>query len=330
MRELVAGNEHAYVRKNVLLESRPCPLGCPGPDEPVLKGHDRLLGLAGEYMVVRCTTCGLMRTNPRPTQESIGYYYPDNYSPYKSIAIREGNFPSSIFGHLKTSVQGLIRFNSTRIPNLDPGRMLEIGCASGAFLEKMARKGWYVEGIELSRKASERARAFGHKIINAAVEDAPDPLQLYDLIVGWMVLEHLHDPVGVLKKLRRWVKADGWFVFSVPNADSFEFKLFRERWYALHLPNHLYHYTPNTLEKVLNKGGWEMVRVFHQRTSANLIGSIGYWLANRNRLKLLAEKMKDYPEKARVLSYLLFPVSFILALFGQTGRMTVWARREDD
>src|SRR3546814_19345766 len=59
-----------------------------------------------------------------------------------------------------------------------------------------------------------------------------------DLIVGWMVLEHLHQPLAVLRKLRRWIQPDGWLVLSVPDAGSLEFRVFGDRWYALQLPTH--------------------------------------------------------------------------------------------
>ncbi|MCG7928200.1 MAG: class I SAM-dependent methyltransferase, partial [Candidatus Thiodiazotropha taylori] len=65
----------------VELESKPCPLGCSPADEKVLTGHDRINNLPGEFDVVRCGNCGLLRTDPRPTPTSIGFYYPDDYSP---------------------------------------------------------------------------------------------------------------------------------------------------------------------------------------------------------------------------------------------------------
>lgn len=271
-----------------------------------------------------------MRTNPRPTQGSIGYYYPDDYGPYRNTVIRERTWFFSVSELLRLPIKKVIRFNSTRLPRIPVGRMMEIGCASGAFLERMAREGWTVEGIEFSSNAADCARVSGHKVFCGRVEDAPDPRQLFDLVVAWMVVEHLFDPVSVLKKLCKWVKPEGWLVFSVPNAASIEFKLFRKNWYALHLPNHLYHFTPETLRKVVNKGGWEIEKVFHQRTLANLIGSLGYWLADRNKLKSLAKKMSNYPEKSRILPYFLYPLSYLFSLFGQTGRMTVWAKKKHD
>jgi len=145
-----------------------------------------------------------------------------------------------------------------------------------------------------------------------------------------MVLEHLHDPVLALQKFHRWVEPHGWLVLSVPNAGSVEFKTFRDRWYALQLPNHLYHYTPDSLSKVLEAGGWKTVRIFHQRILANFIASTGYWLQDHGILPRLSDKLGALPESRGRLNYFFYPLAYLLSIFGQTGRMTVWARKIDD
>lgn len=313
---------------NIVSESKPCPLGCSGEDRFVLAGRDRLQNLPGEFTIVKCSICGLMRTNPRPTPESMGFYYPDNYGPYQGTRIDLPQKTLKIIVKAKYLAKRLFEFNTFRLPMLPVGRMLEIGCASGAFMSRMAGLGWDVEGLEFSAKAAERARSLGYPVCTSTIEDAPDPKRAYDLIVGWMVLEHLHHPVLALKKLHRWTKEGGWLVISIPNAGSLEFHIFKERWYALHLPNHLYHYTPQTFEKVLEKGGWQLEQIHHQRIMSNLSGSLGYLIDERSQIAGLRKLLLDFPEKAGVLHCLLFPVAYLLGLLGQTGRMTVWARRK--
>ena len=145
-----------------------------------------------------------------------------------------------------------------------------------------------------------------------------------------MVLEHLHDPVLALRKLHRWVEPRGWLVLSVPNAGSLEFRIFKDRWYALQLPNHLYHYTPQTVRKMLEAGGWKTIRIFHQRVLSNLLGSIGFWLRDRKAAPHLAHRLVSLPGGSGRVNYIFYPMALFLSLFGQTGRMTIWARRIDD
>lgn len=311
-----------------MLESRPCPLGCDGGDDPVLVGNDRLHGGPGEFTVVRCRGCGLMRTDPRPTPESIGEYYPDDYGPYLGTQVKVGKArPVSrlrrLFRRMKSRI---FRFNTEVLPPVAPGRLLEVGCASGGYLHRMAQQGWEVHGIEFSPLAARRASALGYEVHAGSLETAPSPAEPFDLIVGWMVLEHLHDPVGGLSRLREWAKPGARLVLSVPNAGSFDFRLFGSRWYSLHLPNHLYHFTPCSIGKLLDAAGWRVERILHQRVLSDLVASAGYLLYDKG-FRAAGRKLIDFPERSGgTWLYVLYPLAWLLSLIGQTGRMTVWAR----
>jgi SAM-dependent methyltransferase len=175
----------------------------------VLVGRDRLHDLPGKFRVVKCCTCGLTRTDPRPTQETIGFYYPEDYGPYQGTRVDPGEGTKVRRPLWRRFVARLIErtveFNYDHLPPLRPGRMLEIGCASGAFLHRMAEKVGRSRDRAL-RKAANAARSLGYRVYTGALETAPDPEEPYDLVVGWMVLEHLHDPVLALQKLRSWTR----------------------------------------------------------------------------------------------------------------------------
>jgi len=313
----------------IRLEDMPCPLGCPRGDEPILSGHDRLHDLPGEFTVVKCSTCGLLRTNPRPTAETIGFYYPDNYGPY--IGTRVEHKITSRFSGIKRFFRPLIKIvfdpKDNALPSQPPGRLLEVGCASGSFLHRMASSGWQVEGIEFSEKAAQAATLLGYKVHTGSLESAPAPANPMDLIVGWMVLEHLHNPIECLKKLNEWASKDAWLVLSLPNAAALEFQVFKDKWYALQLPTHLHHFTPLTLEKVLDAGGWSLMKVHHQRTVANLIASTAY-VAESKGWPTLGVWLRKFAWPDGIWFYIFFPVAWLFALFGQTGRMTVWAKKK--
>jgi 2-polyprenyl-3-methyl-5-hydroxy-6-metoxy-1,4-benzoquinol methylase len=311
--------------KNVVLEDVNCPLGCSRNDEFVLTGQDLLHDLPGEFTVVKCRVCELMRTNPRPTPDTIGFYYPDDYGPYLGTQIPQSKKNTSIVQQLRSLAKSFFITNTMKLPSLPPGRMLEIGCASGAFLHQMSGRGWKVQGVEFSEKAAQAAAQLGYHVHAGSLETAPKPDDPFDLIVGWMVLEHLHDPIRGLQKLREWAKPGAFLVMSVPNSGSLEFSFFKEKLYALHLPNHLYHFTPDTIKQVLNASGWELEKVYHQRTLNNLIASTGYVLRDKGYPKL-GKKFIDFIECAGFWTAVLFPLAWLLSIFGQTGRMTVWAR----
>jgi 2-polyprenyl-3-methyl-5-hydroxy-6-metoxy-1,4-benzoquinol methylase len=313
----------------VQLENTACPLGCPPADETILVGRDRLHNLPGEFTVVKCRTCGLMRTDPRPTPETIGYYYPDDYGPYLGTRVDPTRVSSGPLPVWKRLAKKVFQFNTQRLPPLPPGRMLEVGCASGAFLHRMACQDWKVEGVEFSQEAAHSARSLGYSVYTGSIEGAPDLNHLYDLVVGWMVLEHVYDPLLALKKLHGWAKPGGWLAISVPNAAALEFRLFKGAWYALQLPNHLFHYTPQTLEMLLERAGWRMEKVFHQRILTNLVASLGHCLQDKKPRSKLLGYLANFPGRGVGGNLLLYPAAYVLSLFGQTGRMTVWAKRRE-
>lgn len=144
-----------------------------------------------------------------------------------------------------------------------------------------------------------------------------------------MVVEHLHEPVEVLRRLAAWTKPRGWIALSVPNAAALEFRIFGNAWFALQLPTHLYHYTPSTITNVLDQGGWKVTRIMHQRTLTNLLASIGYVLED-HKISTRLGKFLVRISAAWYVHIALFPLAFLLSLIGQTGRMTVWAQKIDN
>lgn len=311
----------------IVTEDIGCPLNCPRNDEFILAGRDLLHNLSGEFTIVKCKTCGLIRTNPRPTQATIGRYYPENYTPYIGTQIRDFVKKSRPLWKklLSCMVWNIVDFKEKPLPKIDVGSMLEIGCASGSFLHEMASKGWQVEGIEFSLKAAQAAIAQGYNVYSGPLETAPENDRKFDLIVGWMVLEHLHDPIACLTKLRQWSNPNTWLVLSVPNAASMDFRIFKDKWYALQLPTHLYHFTPRTISQVLSSAGWSVQQVHHQRVLSNLVASIGYFLREKGIVRV-GQHLIDFPDNSGRWHFMFYPLSFLLGSLGHTGRMTIWAK----
>lgn len=308
----------------VELEKSPCPLGCLKNDAVVLTGNDRLHSLPGEFTVVKCCNCGLMRTNPRPTPDTIGLYYPGDYGPYQDYR------PEAVAGKARNGhkkwLRNILGIDARAMPPMLPGRLLEIGCASGAYMDQMRRAGWEVEGLEFSEAAAQLARKKGFIVQVTMVESALAPARPFDVVAAWMVLEHLHDPVGALNKLVSWVKPDGYLVASIPDAGSVEFRLFGARWYALQLPTHLYHYTPRSLSAILHKGGWELVRVTWQRNCNNLLWSLEYLARDKKWLQAELAVRWFRTSTSRSASRLRTLLGWVLGVTRQSGRIEIWAR----
>lgn len=309
------------VRDGVHMESCSCPNGCRLGDDIVLCATDRLHNLPGIFQIVRCRKCLLMRTNPRPTPETMGAYYPDDYGPYQTEAAIESPRATS---KIKRTLLELFGMSSRRFPPINPGRLLELGCSNGAWLIQMNRSGWQVEGIEFSASAAEKAREKGLNVQVASVETAKAPESPVDIIAAWMVLEHLHEPAEALRKLREWIKPSGYLIASVPDASSLEFKFFGEYWYALQLPTHLYHYTPASINILLNTAGWEVKKIFWQKNCQNMLRSLEYVLEDKNRIFPLAVvRWVRVSPRANLIRIFL---NWILGATRQSGRIEIWAQ----
>lgn len=311
----------------VQLESAPCPSGCPADDELMLQGRDRLHDLPGIYKVMRCRRCGLMRTNPRPTANSIACYYPEDYAPYHiPVPVSSRRKKASAWRQIRTKWQALLGlYDPKALPVQSPGRMLEIGCANGGYLVQAVQEGWTATGIEFSASAVERAKTAGLDVQCLPVEQIQYPPESFDIVVGWMVLEHMHDPVSVLDKIHELLKPGGWFVFSVPDSGSLEFKVFRDQWYALQVPCHMTHFSAKTIRQLLTQKGWSVRNVIWHQNPNNLLQSLRYRAldqGNQSRAQLMQQMIegKRYRRLHRWMSRLM-------AITRQSGRMTVWAQK---
>lgn len=309
---------------DVTLERCACPMGCSSDSRIVLSAaRDRVSDLPGRFDVVRCAGCGLMRTDPRPTPGSIGFYYPPGYGPHQVTAGVAGVDKST----LRRIGERLIDFHADCIPPLPPGRMLEIGCATGNFLARMAARGWEVRGVEFVESAAARARARGFEVSVGRIEDQDLGTGKFDLVTAWMVVEHLYEPVLALSKLRSAAAPDGWLAISVPDAGNWGMRAFGDNWYALGTPIHLFHYTRQTITAVLEKSGWKVERILSQRILSDYLASLANVADDVRPGSQVIARLRRWSHNPTLASNLaLYPAALLLAALGQTGRMTVLAR----
>lgn len=233
-------------------EFSPCGFCGSGQSHIVLEGPDRLLGLPGSFRIVRCTDCGLLRQDPRPTAQTIIFYYPSDYDPY-SIAIDDEPF----FLKRIDRRYGMLKRRRAIERYCAGGRLLDVGCATGNFLYEMARSGnWEVEGVEPNAEAARYAQErFGLKIHIGDLLTVNLPERYYDVITMWNVFEHLHFPMDNLKVVSSLLKPGGWFVFSIPNLNSWELNLMGKYWMGWELPRHLYYPSIELMESMLSRFG---------------------------------------------------------------------------
>ena len=259
-------------------ESAPCD-HCGSLEERTLfEGPDRLHNLPGCFRVVECLGCGWIRQNPRPTIESIDYYYPQNYENFIKAVEDE---PTLLrrwdrrYGILK---------RRWAIERLQPkGRILDVGCATGIFLHEMQLSGWEVVGVEPSDFAAEYAqKRFGVPVHVGRLQDAQFPDGRFDVITLWDVLEHLHTPWADLRETHRLLKNGGVLVIRIPNMASPERRWFGPYWIGWDLPRHLYFFPRSPLVNALTEIGFVVERLRCIATSyASFLFSLQFLLEDR-------------------------------------------------
>lgn len=330
------------------LETITCPL-CGSDDYEIFfsRAKERYNGLDAYFDVVRCLRCGFVYTNPRPTAATISCFYPDSaqyYQPKKS-RITAGIWPRAEWKKaLQQSVLArhfgyrlrLLPFVLDFLPGLlwrrklylahvprfvAKGRLLDIGCSWGGYLWRMQELGWEVHGIELNASAAQFAREeLGlSQVRSGSFADLDYPESSFDVVHMSMVLEHLYEPADALRKINKLLRPGGQFILSVPDISGFEARLFKDKCYTLQVPQHLSHFSPETLTRFLQDAGFAVEKIFHQKAKKDFLQSADYLES-----KLLSRILNNPLVKGVVLGLL----TGILAVLGKTSRMSVFARKE--
>jgi 2-polyprenyl-3-methyl-5-hydroxy-6-metoxy-1,4-benzoquinol methylase len=262
-------------QKIKMLQLKDCPVCRKKEFETFLKTKDYFL-TQEPFELVKCQDCDFVFTNPIPELNELSRYYdsPD----YLSHTANKKSLTAGVYSYLRNrnlkNKYGMIqRFKSS-------GYALDIGQGTGEFLHFLKNRGWETTGIE----PNESARKFAEKTYRLDVHEEDKLNQLnedtFDLITLWHVLEHVPDLQGRMKQIRRLIKNDGLVFIAVPNLDSPDFSYYLDKWAALDVPRHLYHFTTKTMSTLLTLTGFTLKKTFPLKMDA-------YYVS------LLSEKYKN-------------------------------------
>ena len=248
--------------------------------ELLFEGPDRLMHLPGLFRMVRCRRCGLMRQTPRLAWESLKDYYPEDYVSHIPLIREEPSLLRRIdrrYGMWK-QVRAVEEFQRG-------GRLLDVGCGTGIFLEEILRNGrWQVVGIEPTERAATYARsALQVEIHQGLFSEVALPDNSFDVITLWHVLEHLDHPIADLRHAHQLLKENGWLIFAIPNIDGLEAHIFGSYWVGWDLPRHLYQFPHSTLRTILTTLGFDWVATRRISMTHALLGnSLEFWTQSWN------------------------------------------------
>ncbi|NTU45663.1 MAG: class I SAM-dependent methyltransferase [Chlorobiaceae bacterium] len=248
------------------MEQTPCPLSGTTAFTPFLQVPDRF-DPSGKvlWQLVRSTASGLVMLNPRPeSTEMAVHYHRGSYDPHLQAGTGSSPAQRAYLAARKLLTGYRASFVLKGAPAPPQGlSILEIGCSTGELLRHLHRiKGIPKEqlyGVEPESNAAEYARnSFGLHIAQS-IEDIRLKNRLFDRIVLWHTLEHIHDLHETVAFAGERLQEDGMLVLALPNPESHDARHYKENWIAWDAPRHLYHFVPKTVEKLLEQHHLELV-----------------------------------------------------------------------
>ena len=236
--------------------------------------------------IVRCMTCSLVFAIPETQVKEITQDYVEMADP-EYLKEEKGRRSQA-----RIVLKKIAKFKKS-------GRLLDIGCGPGFFLDEAKRQGWDVQGVDLSKWSKEHAKTyFSIDIFQGTLSSAVFPDRAFDVIVMNDVIEHLEDPKVVLKEIRRILKNDGVIYISTPDIKSVLSRLLRAKWWGIN-KYHLFYFSKKTIEKLFDEVGFKPLRY----SSYPRVFSLNYWVT----------RLKSYP------AFIYKPIEFISSI-GNLGR----------
>ena len=295
------------------MTGQPCVL-CGGLDrEPVLEVTLNQRDTPQTFRLLRCSSCRLVMTEPRLAGGELGAHYGHEY-----WGRTDADNPAWVRRNQRPRTTFLDRYRRQ-------GRLLDVGCGLGLFLLALDPERWERYGLEVMPVPYQEAvRRLGpDRIVAAELTTAALPREHFDVVTFWDVLEHLPNPCAALKEAFRLLRPGGLVLLRLPNFSSYQARRFRQDWYALSLPHHLYHFTPATLTRLLEVTGFRM------RALENCFGQENYHALKHSLLNRMTRRHGARGGRLRyfLLKPFLHPWEWISTRLGGGSSLQVCAER---
>lgn len=275
-----------------------CPI-CGSAGRPFYQGlEDVFFGTPGKWDSRKCENpgCRLVWLDPMPVEEDIHLAYRNYFTHEGTSAARwieaaessrslyrrfylavRGGYWQNRYGYSRETVGGrgalgwLAWLHPPWRASFDAGamflkarpggRLLEIGSGGGKQLTIMRSLGWDVRGVDRDPDARRNAESRGLTVDAGVLEDQGYPDGTFDAVISNHVIEHVFDPLGLMKEIYRTLKPGGHMVFITPNIESLGQRLYRNADVMfMDSPRHLFVFTMPSLRLLAEKAGFDEVK----------------------------------------------------------------------
>ena len=208
------------------------------------------------YVIARCAACSALYVSPMPSDAELEAHY-QNPSYYEGKEEQGYRSYADMKKALAPHFARRLRTIEARLPRR--GRLLDLGCAAGYFLEMARADGWRIAGVELAQDMAKRASdSLGIQIASSLDLLAERD---FDAITLWEVIEHLPHPVEELRRLYERLRPGGLLMLSTPNTGHWQAVREPDAWTSYRPPSHLLYFTAHTLEDALRRASFKRVEV---------------------------------------------------------------------
>jgi len=221
-----------------------------------------------QYTLRSCDHCRAIFLTPHPTRQQLLDAYSDEY-----YGETERKFIAPIEKTIDWFRAGRARRVAKSLPT--KGRVLDIGCGNGGFLNGIADLGYEACGIELPGGSAERAKKVPNIEVHVgALEDGAYIGERFDAITMWHVFEHLVEPRKTLERCAEMLDAGGRLYLSLPNIDSWQARIFKGDWFHADPPRHLFFLGPDALTAAVAEYGFERESISFHSLEQNPYGIV--------------------------------------------------------
>lgn len=298
--------------------------------------------------LVRCNTCGLAYVNPCPVRKDILLFYPNNYDAYARTAsdartlkllprvisyniynfLRKFSFSKIIWKNIISRIRANGEIDLRLVKLNEKSHILDIGCGTGLFLNHIRwLTGCFVKGVEPNENARQKANGLlGEGVVENSFLDKFNDKGYFDCVTMWHVLEHLPEPLGVLRKISTILNDSGWLIISAPNIDSWNWSIFGRNWLGIDLPRHLQFFSPKTAQALLEKGGFKTEKIIYRCSAANFLGSLQKVLWG-NKIGTCNNCHIPDLQGNIFLKFFIMPFCFLSVLFHKSDGIVIYARK---
>ncbi len=225
------------------------------------------------FKVWLCGSCGLGFTSPRVRADRLEDIYDLGYFSSESAGdFGYASYAEDATGYFRT----FERKADILARHLPKGKVLEVGCAAGFFLKVLEKRGYDVHGVEVAGSIVTHARDTLKlkNIFHGPLEEYPGEKGSFDAVMFWDVIEHLPDPIAVLKLARTYLKPGGWLFLQTQDVSSLTRRALGAKWTHFKQLEHVWHFSPSTARELLSRAHFDVVEIRKRGAGKDI--SIGF------------------------------------------------------